>query len=151
MGDRERGFVHRADILAPAGEVWRALTEARELRQWCAPDADIQARRGGLFRASVDRLTQFEARIEICTAPQRLRLMYLPAPLLPPADTVMVDDFILEGVPRGTIVRLLVSGISASPQWDPQYRRLRASWLAALQRLKVFVEQHQPKGEGATP
>lgn len=141
MGDKERGFVHRVDILARAADVWGALTVPVALREWCSPDAEITARRGGLFRASVDRLSEREAHIEVFDPPKRMRLMYLPSQTLPPADTVMVDDFILEPVARGTIVRLLASGIPAAAAWDAQYRRLRTSWHAAMQRLKIFVEQ----------
>jgi uncharacterized protein YndB with AHSA1/START domain len=141
MGDKERGFVHRVDILARAADVWAALTVPVALREWCSPDAEITARRGGLFRASVDRLSEREAHIEVFDPPKRMRLMYLPSQTLPPADTVMVDDFILEPVARGTIVRLLASGIPAAAAWDAQYRRLRTSWHAAMQRLKIFVEQ----------
>ena len=145
MSDKQRGYVHRVDIHASAEDVWRALTEAAGLRQWCAPDAAIAARRGGLFRASVDRLTEFEAHIDVFEPPRRLRLVYLPARALPPADTVMIDDFILEAAPRGTIVRLLAAGVSAAPAWDTQYQRLRMSWHAALQRLKILCEQQHTK------
>jgi hypothetical protein len=72
--------------------------------------------------------------------------MYLPSSGLPRADTVMVDDFILEPVPGGTIVRLLGSGVPATPEWDTQYRRLRTSWQQAMTRLKVFVEQQTRTG-----
>ena len=65
------------------------------------------------------------------------------------ADTVMVDDFILDRVPGGTIVRLLGSGVPATPEWDTQYWRLRTSWQQAMTRLKVFVEK-QPQ-TGAPP
>jgi uncharacterized protein YndB with AHSA1/START domain len=150
MGDKERGYVHRVDILAGAGDVWRALTEGVHLKEWCAPDADIRARQGGFFRASVDRVTELEAHIEVFEAGKRMRLMYLPSKALPPSQSVMVEDFILEAVPGGTIVRLLASGLSSSPQWDTQYRRLRTSWHAALTRLKVFVENKPGKPGGAT-
>jgi hypothetical protein len=59
---------------------------------------------------------------------------------------VMVDDFILEPRPGGTIVRLLGSGVPASTEWDTQYRRLRASWQQAISRLKIFVEQQAKTG-----
>jgi uncharacterized protein YndB with AHSA1/START domain len=147
MSDKQRGYVHRVDILAHDEEVWVALTDAKQLRQWCAPDAEIDPRRGGLFRASVDRLTELEAHIDVFDRQRRLRLIYLPARALPPADTVMVDDFILESAPRGTIVRLLTSGVSTAPAWDKQYQRLRTSWHAALQRLKIFVEQRRSKAK----
>ena len=141
MSDRERGYAHRVDIRAEPGVVWRALTDPDLLTRWCSPEAKISARQGGLFRASVDRVTEFEARIDVFEPERRLRLLYLPAHELPRADSVMVDDFILDRVPGGTIVRLLGSGVPASPEWDTQYWRLRTSWQQAMTRLKVFVEK----------
>src|SRR6266403_737276 len=122
MSDKERGYAHRVDIRAGTQQVWRALTEAEQLKGWCSPDAEIRARKGGLFRASVDRVTELEAHI---------------------------DEFILEPVPGGTIVRLLGSGVPATPQWDTQYRRLRTGWQQAIVRLKVVVERQA--GPGASP
>jgi uncharacterized protein YndB with AHSA1/START domain len=146
MSERERGYAHRVDILADASQVWRALTDAEQLTRWCSPAAEIRARPGGLFRASVDRVTEFEAHIDVFEPERRLRLLYLPSSELPRADTVMVDDFILDRVPGGTIVRLLGSGVPATPEWDTQYWRLRTSWQQALTRLKVFVEQQNRPG-----
>lgn len=146
MSDKERGYAHRVDILAEAEVVWRALTDDQHLALWCSPGAQIRARPGGSFRASVDRVTEFEARIDVFEPGRRLRLLYLPARDLPPADSVMVDDFILDRVPGGTIVRLLGSGVPATAQWDTQYRRLRTSWQAAMTRLKVYVEQQAKTG-----
>jgi uncharacterized protein YndB with AHSA1/START domain len=146
MGDRERGYAHRVDILADASEVWRALTDPMQLTHWCSPAAVIRPRQGGLFRASVDRVTEFEAQIDVFEPERRLRLLYLPSSTLPPVDTVMVDDFILDRVPGGTIVRLLGSGVSGAPEWDTQYWRLRTSWQQAMARLKVFVEKQARTG-----
>ena len=146
MADRERGYAHRVDVLADAKEVWRALTDPSQLTCWCSPNAVISPRQGGLFRASVDRVTEFEARIDVFEPERRLRLMYLPASELPRAATVMVDDFILEPVTGGTIVRLLGSGVPATSEWDTQYWRLRTSWQQAMTRLKVFVEQQTRRG-----
>ena len=149
MTDRERGYAHRVDIRAGASEVWRALTDAAQLALWCSPGAEIRARRGGLFRACVDRVIELEAHIDVFEPERRLRLMYLPHPTLPRADTVMVDDLILEPVQGGTIVRLLGSGVPATPEWDVQYWRLRTSWQQAMTRLKVLVEK-QARTEAAS-
>ena len=146
MSDRERGYAHRVDIRADARQVWQALTDAEQLTRWCSPTAEIRARPGGLFRASVDRVTEFEAHIDVFEPERRLRLMYLPCSGLPRADTVMIDDFILDPVPGGTIVRLLGSGVPATPEWDTQYWRLRTSWQQAMTRLKVFVEKQTRTG-----
>jgi uncharacterized protein YndB with AHSA1/START domain len=146
MGDKERGYAHRVDIRADADQVWRALTEVPLLRLWCSPAASIRARPGGLFRACVDRVTEFEAHIDVFEPPRRLRLLYLPCERLPRAPSVMIDDFILDPVEGGTIVRLLGSGVPATAEWDTQYWRLRTSWQQALQRLKVFVEKQLQTG-----
>jgi len=149
MSDKERGYAHRVDIRAGTQQVWRALTEAEQLSRWCSPEAEISARKGGLFRASVDRVTELEAHIDVFEPGRRLRLIYLRSPGLPPADSVIIDDFILDPVPSATIVRLLGSGIPATPEWDTQYRRLRTGWHQAMTRLKVLLER--PAGPGETP
>jgi uncharacterized protein YndB with AHSA1/START domain len=149
MSDKERGYAHRIDVLADAQQVWRALTDNQHLARWCSPGADIRARPGGSFRASVDRVSEFEAHIDVFEPGRRLRLIYLPARDLPKADSVMVDDFILDKVAGGTIVRLLGSGVPAGAAWDTQYWRLRTSWQAAMTRLKVYVEKQMKPG--ATP
>lgn len=146
MADRERGYAHRVDIQADAGAVWRALTDPTQLVCWCSPAAVIRPSQGGLFRASVDRVTEFEARIDVFEPERRLRLLYLPSSTLPRADSVMVDDFILDRVAGGTIVRLLGSGVSGAPEWDTQFFRLRTSWQQAMSRLKVYVEKQARTG-----
>ena len=148
MSDKVRGYAHRVDIVAEVDAVWQALTDTSQLARWCSPGAQIRARAGGLFRASVDRVTEFEAHIDVFEPGRRLKLIYLPTPGVPPAGSVMTDDFILDAVPGGTIVRLLGHGIPADPEWETQYLRLRTGWQQALTRLKVMVEkeaQNNPK------
>jgi hypothetical protein len=41
---------------------------------------------------------------------------------------------------------LLGSGVPATPEWDPQYVRLRASWMQALNRLKIILEARPGRG-----
>ena len=142
MGDKLRGYAHRIDVSADVERVWRALTQPQNLTRWCSPGADIKARPGGLFRASVDRVIELEAHIDIYEPARRLRLIYLPSAELPPTDSAIIDDFILDPTAPGTIVRLLGSGIPSTPDWDGQYKRLRMGWQAAMTRFKVFVERH---------
>lgn len=140
MGEKARGYAHRVDIDADAAVVWRAFTEEPLLARWCCPGIEMQPRQGGLFRARVDRVTELEAHIDVFEPGRRLRLIYLPNPQLPPADSVITDDFLLDAVPDGTIVRLLGSGIPATPAWEAQYLRLRTGWQQALNRLKIILE-----------
>jgi len=144
MAQRLRGYAHRTDIAANAQSVWRALTDSQSLALWCSPDAWIRPKTGGLFRATVDRVTQLEAHIDVFEPARRLRLIYLPCAALP-EDEAVTDDFMLASEPRGTIVRLIGSGFVASEAGDVQYRRMRTGWERALARLKVFVEQLERK------
>ena len=120
--------------------MWRTIIEPESLVRWCSPEAVLQARQGGLFRARVDRVTELEAHIDVFEAGRRVRLIYLPTPALPRAESVITDDLIIEAVPGGTVVRLLGSGVPGESGWDTQYWRLRTAWLQALNRLKVLAE-----------
>jgi uncharacterized protein YndB with AHSA1/START domain len=143
MGDRIKGYAHRVDIVGDVPTVWRAMTEAPHLARWCAPDAQMRPRAGGLFRASVDRVTEMEAHIDVFEANRRLRLIYLPSAALPATETAIVADFILEPAPPpagAVIIRVLGSGIPDGPQWETQFKRMKVGWSAALSRLKVYVE-----------
>lgn len=141
MPDKLRGYAHRVDIACDPQKVWKALVEVENLRRWCSPKAEIRPKASGLFRASVDRVIELEAHIDVFEPARRLRLIYLPSKELPPSDDPLVDDFILDPMPPGTIVRLLGSGIPATVDWDAQYKRLRMGWQAAMTRLKVLVER----------
>src|SRR5690348_4258312 len=102
MSERVRGYAHRVDIEGDVNAVWRAFTESEHLVRWCAPGAQIRAKAGGLFRASVDRVTELDAHIDVFDPGRRLRLIYLPSPALPAADSAIVADFIMEGSPEGS-------------------------------------------------
>jgi len=146
MVSRQRGYAHRTDIVASVQAVWDALTDTASLARWCSPDARIRAKPGGLFCATVDRVTQLEAHIDVYEPARRLRLIYLPCEALPAEDSAVTDDFMLASVPRGTIVRLLGSGFTDSEGGELQFRRMRMGWERALARLKVHVEQLEKKG-----
>lgn len=141
MSGQTRGYAHRIDIAGGGERVWRAITDSSQLSRWCSPTAQIHARPGGLFRASVDRVTELEAHIDVFEPMRRLRLIYLPSTSLPPADTALVDDIIIDAGGNVTTVRLLGSGVPRTADWDAPYLRLRAGWERAIARLKVFIEK----------
>lgn len=141
MAERTRGYAHRVDILSDASQVWRALTDPERLRQWCAPDAQVNPKAGGSFGASVDRVTRLEAHIDVFDVERRLRLIYLPSAGLPGTESAIVNDFILEPAEGGTILRVLGSGVPGAEEWDLPYKRLRTAWERALARLKVYLEK----------
>jgi uncharacterized protein YndB with AHSA1/START domain len=140
MADGSRGYAHCIDILSDTTTVWRALTDSESLSRWCMPGAKVVPRTGGIFRANVDRAIRVEAHIDVFDPPRRLRVIHLPSTELGSSDSAIVDDFLLESVRGGTIVRLLGSGVPAAMEWDAIYRGLRVGWERAIARLKCFVE-----------
>ncbi len=154
MGDRVRGYAHRVDIAGDVPATWLALTDVAHLRRWCAPDAQMRPRAGGLFRASVDRVTEMEAHIDVYDAERRLRLIYLPSAALPATESAIVADFILEPArppAAGTIIRVLGSGIPEGQGWDVQFKRMKVGWAAAMARLKVYVEKQMDPAASVDP
>ena len=142
MSGRTRGFAHRIDIAAGAPIVWKTLTSTDAMRKWCSPDAQITAREGGLLRASVDRVAELEAHIDVLLPERRMRIIYLPSAELPQDGSTLIADFILDDSDPGkTILRLLGSGFPVGAEWDALYLRLRTGWERASARLKVLVEQ----------
>jgi Activator of Hsp90 ATPase homolog 1-like protein len=146
MPERTRGYAHRIDVAIEPEYVWRALTTTASLRLWCSPAAEINARPGGVFRANVDRITKLEAHIDVFVPERRLRLIYLPCPTLPSADSALIDDFIIEGADSMTILRLLAGGIPGGPAWDAPFMRLRVSWEHAMTRLRDLLDGQRSKG-----
>jgi len=87
---------------------------ARQVRRFAG-------RKAGLFRASVDRVTELEAHIDNLRAASRTTTAHLPTHPVAAhyrCDPI-VDDFILDTKEPGTILRLLGSGIPATERVEP--------------------------------
>jgi uncharacterized protein YndB with AHSA1/START domain len=126
----------------PVARVCRALTDPGLIRIWSGQEAEIDARKGGLYRLGVRNGDSREAQIDIFDVNRRLRLIYLSGTHWPPGDSAVVDDFLLD-VRKGegtTSLRLLGSGIPESDAWDKSYVRLRMDWERLLARIKVPLE-----------
>jgi hypothetical protein len=157
MADGTRGYAHRVDICTDAESVWRALTEPARLADWYAPEARVDARKGGVYRAQIGELDR-EAHIDVFLPPRRLRLVFMPLPRLPDDGTVLVEDFLLDSDPRSaqqqgvaavTVLRLMGSGIPEKHEWHATYVALRRFWERALPRLKVLLEKPEDAGESS--
>ncbi|MGB6308458.1 MAG: SRPBCC domain-containing protein [Steroidobacteraceae bacterium] len=136
-----RGYAHLVEVDVPVARVWRALTDPGLIRIWSGEEAEIDARKGGVYRLG-QRNEGREAHIDVFEVNRRLRLIYLSGGNWPPGDSAVVDDFILD-VRKGegkTTLRLLGSGVPDSASWDKTYVRLRMGWERLLARIKVTLE-----------
>ncbi len=137
-----RGYAHLIEVDVPVARVWRALTDPALVRIWSGQEAEIDAREGGLYRVGKRNAGGREAHIDIFEVNRRLRLIYLNGPDLPPSDSAVVDDFLLD-VRKGegtTSLRLLGSGVPEASSWDHTYVRLRMGWERFMARIKVTLE-----------
>ena len=149
-----RGYAHLVEIDVPVARVWRALTDPGLIRIWSGQDAEIDPRKGGLYRLGLRHEDNREAHIDIFDVNRRLRLIYLRGSNWPPGDSALVDDFILD-VRKGqgtASLRLLGSGIPESAAWDRTYMRIRMGWERFMARIKVTLESPPvPKKVKPTP
>jgi uncharacterized protein YndB with AHSA1/START domain len=137
-----RGYAHLVEIDVPVGRVWRALIDPGLIRIWSGQEAEIDPRKGGIYRLGKRHEESREAHIDIFDVNRRLRLIYLKGSSWPPGDSAVVDDFILD-VRKGegtTSLRLLGSGVPEAAAWDKTYARIRLGWERHLARIKVALE-----------
>jgi uncharacterized protein YndB with AHSA1/START domain len=147
-----RGYAHLVEIEVPVARVWRALTDPGLIRIWSGQEAEIDARKGGVYRLGLSNDNSREAHIDIFEPNRRLRLIYLKGSDWPPGDSAVVDDFILD-VRKGegkTSLRLLGSGVPETPAWDKTYVRIRMGWERLMARIKVCLES-PPVPKNAKP
>jgi uncharacterized protein YndB with AHSA1/START domain len=147
-----RGYAHLVEVDVPVARVWRALTDPRLVRVWSGQEAEIDARKGGLYRVGKRHDGGREAHIDIFEENRRLRLIYLNGPGVPNGDSAVVDDFLLD-VRKGegtTSLRLLGSGVPESSDWDQAYVRMRMAWERFMARIKVTLES-PPKRKKPPP
>ena len=137
-----RGYAHLVEIDVPVGRVWRALTDPGLIRIWSGQEAEIDPRKGGVYRLGRRTEDGREAHIDVFDVNRRLRLIYLKGGNWPPGDSAVVDDFLLD-VRKGegtASLRLLGSGVPESAAWDKTYVRLRLGWERLMARIKVTLE-----------
>lgn len=137
-----RGYAHLVEIDVPVARVWRALTDPGLIRIWSGQEAEIDPRKGGLYRVGKRNEDSREAHIDIFDMNRRLRLIYLSGSNWPSGDSTVVDDFILD-VRKGdgtASLRLLGSGVPESAAWDKTYVRIRMGWERLMARIKVTLE-----------
>jgi len=140
-----RGYAHLVEIGVPVGRIWRALTEPALVRIWSGQEAEIDARKGGVYRIGKRHTGGREAHIDIFDPNRRLRLIYMHGPDSPPSDSAVVDDLLLDMRKDGTAsLRVLGSGVPDASVWDKPYVRMRMNWEKCLGRMKAALEAPPP-------
>jgi uncharacterized protein YndB with AHSA1/START domain len=142
------------DILVPAtlDEVWRALTEARELTRWFPTEATIEPHAGGRFQMSWDGAWEWSGRVEIWEPGRHLRVVLsrehthtADGKVAGPAETGghTILDYQLESDNGQTRVRLVHSGFGRGGSWDDEYEGVSRGWPYELKNLRFYFLRHR--------
>jgi len=156
MSAKDPGRSHETRVVidAPIEEVWKAITEARELARWFAPRMSVEPRVGGTVVADWGPGLEWKTTIEVWEPNRHLRLVETRDRTLtaaPVAETLeprrLVQDFYLEAEGGKTVLRLVHSGFGSSADWDAEYEGTRGGWQVCFYRLRESLERH--RGESA--
>jgi uncharacterized protein YndB with AHSA1/START domain len=149
MSKATRAVELTLEIDARQEEVWRALTESREIVRWFAPDAKVTPGKGGSVWLSWGGDWEGDSRIEIWDPPRHLRTVAdappydadgKPAKDLAPLPIAL--DYFLEGQGGTTRLRLVHSGFGQGAAWDDELEGVSRGWAFELRSLRHYLVRH---------
>lgn len=135
---------HTEETLIPAGikDVWQALTDTEALVKWLGDDIELAPYIGGAYRFTLPDGVEVHGRIDMFIPPQRMRLMQMPAEGEEPFPTgPLTTLFTLSEDDGRTSLRVTVSGIPATEEWEEDYNRSQSFWQNALVELTDLLAQ----------
>src|SRR5262249_9002721 len=114
-------------VEASPGEVWEALTDEDRLREWMAPDVELDPAEGGdvVFRDGDD---EREGTVETLVEEERFAFTWSR-----PGQEESLVEFTIEEIPAGTRVRVTETPIG------PLAAALPLSWAPRLAELRRFL------------
>lgn len=129
------------EVAASAEAVWRALSDAEELKRWFPLDAGVEPGVGGTIWLSWGPGVEGGAPIRVWEPPARLGWAeQFPGagPDDPPVELTV--DFHIEARGGTTVVRLVHAGFGAGADWDDLYDGNAGGWSYFLRNLRYYLE-----------
>jgi uncharacterized protein YndB with AHSA1/START domain len=122
--------VERSILLdAPPERVWEALTDPAALREWLAPEVELEPREGGELRCRYEDGEERRGEVELVEEAERLAFSWWREDCGPSRV-----ELVLDAVGGGTRLTVVESGLrpAASPL-------LAVAWAGSLRRLSLAV------------
>ncbi len=132
-----RAVVKELLIAAPPDEVWRALTDARELTRWFPVEARVEPGVGGSIWISWGEGASGDAPITAWEPGRRFEWTEHRGPVK------LAIDFQLEPRDHGTVVRLVQSGFGDGSEWDDEFHMVTGGWAYFMTHLQWYLERHR--------
>jgi uncharacterized protein YndB with AHSA1/START domain len=130
MSDRKLDFT--IPIQTTPEELWKALTEAKGIEGWFAPEVRVVPGEGGSIWMSWGEGMAGEAKIEVWDPERHLRTSFGPQSV----------DYFIETKGTETVLRLVQSGFGADASFDGEYESSNRGWTIFLSMLKHGLERH---------
>jgi uncharacterized protein YndB with AHSA1/START domain len=140
---KERTIEMSLEIDVPSQDVWKALTEARELVRWFPLRAEVEPRVGGRYWMSWEGAYEGESRIEIFEPERHLRTTWPAMTKDEGRPAELAVDYHLEGKGGRTVLRLVHSGFGRGANWDEEYEGIHTGWAFELRSLRHYLERHR--------
>jgi uncharacterized protein YndB with AHSA1/START domain len=144
-----RSVEKNIEIAAPVAAVWKALTEAEEIKRWFPLDAGVTPGVGGTIRLTWADKFEWKLKIEVSVTEKHLRLIYRNESDFSAKETEqkglagqMAIDYFLEGKGGKTALRLVHSGFGKGTNWDEEFDSVSRGWTSELGNLKHYLENH---------
>jgi len=136
---------------APIEDVWKALTDARELTRWFPLHADVQSTVGGAVTWRWDDHFTMVSRIEGWEPPRLLRLVQERETPHAADGTALSDEsasrvvmeFTLDTHQGQTRLRLVHSGFGTGAAWDDELEGVTNGWTYELRGLAHYLAHHR--------
>lgn len=132
-----RAVLKEVVIDAPPDVVWRALTDAEELKRWFPIDARVEPGLGGSIWISWGSGVEGKAPITAWEPNRHFQWTEERGPVK------LAIDFHLEAQGGKTVVRLVQSGFGAGPDWDDEFHMVDGGWAYFVQHLRWYLERHR--------
>jgi len=136
---------------APLEDVWKALTDPRELTRWFPLHADVQSGAGGSVAWRWDDNFAMLSRIDAWQPPRLLRLIQERerphaadgATLADESTAHVVMEFTIETHLGRTRLRLVHSGFGSGAAWDDELEGVTNGWNYELRGLAHYLAHHR--------
>ncbi len=145
---KTRSVEVQLDIAAPLDAVWKAITEADEMKRWFPLDAESKPGVGGHILRLWGDVCTWQTRIDTWEPSAHLRLVSAAPQHSVQNDAVaaapaeLVEDWHLEGRSGKTVLRMVHSGIPTATEWDAEFDGYSRGWNFELRALRHYLENH---------
>lgn len=122
--------------------MWEAIATRDGIQRWFAPFASVEEGEGGTVNLAWEKGADWPSRITVWRPGERLQMVDLSDPEAATQGTALTVDYHLSTADGKTRVRLVNSGLPATPDFDEHFHMMTNGWRFFLWNLEHAVQRH---------